>query len=312
MIEEPKEPTILVPIDYSPQSMAAYDYSKILARATGSSLTLLYIIEEPGFFAKKFLGKEQRAEIIHQAEGKLKELIANDHDLNENQILTHPVIRKGNVYRKIINLAHDTKPKLIIMGRTDSSNFKKNLTGTNTQHIVSEAKTPVITIKGSHEITTDDHILLPLDLTHPVKKKIAKAIEMAQFLDARVSVLSVLQSNWLSKKIKFRKILEEIKRIFVKYQISCDTNLMTAKKEPQAQIINQYALDIKADLIMLMTHQEMNIHHYFIGSTAKKIIDESDLPVLSIIPDPELNLNIKHHLFKEIVDPLQVFGKLDK
>jgi len=33
--------------------------------------------------------------------------------------------------------------------------------------------------------------------------------------------------------------------------------------------------------------------------------------ILARIPDPELNLNIKHHLFKEIVDPLQVFGKLD-
>ena len=306
MTKEIKKPTILVPLDYYPQSMAAYNYSKILAQATNCSLTILYIIEEPGFFAKNFLGKEQRAEIIHQAEDKLRELIENDPDLREKKIEAYPVIRKGNVYKKIINLARDIKPKLIIMGRTDSSNFKKNLTGTNTQHIVSEAQTPVITIKGSHEITTNNHILLPLDLTHPVKKKIAKAIEIAEYLNARVSVLSVLQSNWLSKKIKFQKILEEIKKIFSIYKISCEVNLMTARNESEIQIINQYALEIGADLIMMMTHQEMDIHHYFIGSTAKKIIDESELPVLSIIPDPELNLNIKHYLFKEIVDPLQV------
>ena len=306
MTKEIKKPTILVPLDYYPQSMAAYNYSKILAQATNCSLTILYIIEEPGFFAKNFLGKEQRAEIIHQAEDKLRELIENDPDLREKKIEAYPVIRKGNVYKKIINLARDIKPKLIIMGRTDSSNLRKNLTGTNTQHIVSEAQTPVITIKGSHEITTNNHILLPLDLTHPVKKKIAKAIEIAEYLNARVSVLSVLQSNWLSKKIKFQKILEEIKRIFTKYEISCDVNLMTARNESETQIINQYAQEIGADLIMMMTHQEMDIHHYFIGSTAKKIIDESELPVLSIIPDPELNLNIKHYLFKEIVDPLQV------
>ncbi len=305
------QPTILVPVDYRPQSMAAYEYAKIIARATNSNLTLLYVIEPQGYFTRSILQKEQKAEIIHQAENKLKDLIANDEDLKKHQIKATPVIKKGKVYNKIINLSLELEPKLIIMGRTDSSDFRKNITGTNTHHIVSEAQTPVITIKGSHEITTDDHMILPLDLTHPVKEKIAKAIEMAQFFGARVTVLSVLQSNWLSKKIKFQKILENIRKIFTKYEIQCDVKLEITKEIPEYKVINQYAEKVGADLIMMMTQQEMNIHHYFIGSTAQEIINNSELPVLTIIPHPELKLDIKHYLFKELVDPLQVFGHLD-
>lgn len=306
-----EQPTILVPVDYRPQSMAAYEYAKIVAEATSCSLTLLYVIEEQGFFTKKILNKEQRAAIIHKAESTLKELIQNDKNLKVRGISAFPIIQKGKVYQRIIKIAAEIKPKLIIMGRTDSSNFKKNIAGTNTHHIVSEANTPVITIKGCDEVTTTNHILLPLDLTHPVREKIAKAIEMAKFLDAKICVLAVLQSNWLSKKIKFKKILNEIKRIFNKYNIECNTYLKITKKSPISKIINDFALEIKADMIMLMTQQEMNIHEYFIGSTAQEIINESDLPVLTIIPHPELKIDIKHHLFKALVDPMRIFGKLE-
>lgn len=301
------QPTILVPIDYRPQSMAAYEYARIIAKDTQCSLTLLYVIEETGIFTKNVLSKAQREEIIHKAENRLKELIANDQYLKENNIKAFPVIKKGKVYRKIINLSSEIKPRLIIMGRTDSSDFRKNITGTNTHHIVSEAKTPVITIKGSHEVTTDDHILLPLDLTHPVKEKIAKTIEMAEFLGAKVTVLAVLQSNWLSKRIKFQKSLDEIKKIFTKYEITCDTQLKITKDASIYKIINEFAEKINADLIMMMTQQEMNIHQYFIGSTAQEIINNSELPVLTIIPHPEMKMNIKHYLFHELVDPLQVY-----
>jgi nucleotide-binding universal stress UspA family protein len=304
------KPTILVPVDYRPQSMAAYEYAKIIAKATNCSLTLLYVIEQQGYFTKSVLNKAQKAEIIHQAEAKLNELIEKDEYLKQHNIKAHPIIKKGKVYNKIINLSKELEPQLIIMGRTDSSDFKKNITGTNTHHIVSEAKTPVITIKGSHEITTDNHIILPLDLTHPVKEKIAKAIEIARFFNAKVTVLSVLQSNWVSKKIKFHQILESIKSIFTKYEVECDVKLETTKEVPVYKVINQYAEKAGADLIMMMTQQEMNIHHYFIGSTAQEIINNSELPVLTIIPHPELKMDIKHYLFKELVDPLHVFREL--
>lgn len=306
-----EQPTILVPIDYRPQSMAAYEYAKIVAEATNCSLTLLYVIEEQGFFTKKILDKEQKAEIIHQAEASLNELINKDDDLKNKNIKVIPKIKKGKVYKRIIKTASDIKPRLIIMGRTDASDFKKNITGTNTHHIVSEANTPVITIKGAEEITTTNHILLPLDLTHPVKEKIAKAIEMAEFLNAKVCVLAVLQSTWLSKKIKFRKILADIKRIFEKYNIDCSTHLKITKKSPISEIINNFALEIKVDMIMLMTQQEMNIHKYFIGSTAQEIINESDLPVLTIIPHPELKIDTRHHMFKAMLDPMRVFGNIE-
>jgi nucleotide-binding universal stress UspA family protein len=298
---------ILIPLDHSPQSMAAYKYAKVIAAHTGCDLVLLYVVEEPGFFTKSKLKKEQQAEIANEAKNSLQKIIDEDAELRDKSLNATSMVKQGKVYKKIIEATEELKPNYIIMGRSDESDFKKNITGTNTHHIVGEAKIPVITIKGKHEIKTKDHILLPLDLTHPVQEKLAKAIETALHFNAHISVLSVLQSNWLSKKIKAQKCLTRIENILKKYEISCDTKLKTSKGQPIHRLITGYAKDIDADLIMVMTQQELDIHEYFIGSTAQDIINYADRPVISILPHPEIKLTNTNYIFKSVLDPLQVY-----
>ncbi len=302
-----KESNILIPLDHSPQSKAAYKYAKVIAHFTGCNLTLLYVVEEPGFFTKSKLKKAQREEIAKEAKSSLQKIIDEDTELKEKSLSATSMVKEGKVYKKIIEAAREINPGYIIMGRSDESDFKKNITGTNTHHIVSEARAPVITIKGEHEIKTKEHILLPLDLTHPVEEKVAKAIETAQHFSAHISVLSVLQSNWLSKKIKAQKCLSRIENILKKYEIPCDTKLKTSKNQPVHSIITKHAKDIDVDLIMVMTQQELDIHEYFIGSTAQEIINHADRPVISILPHPEIKLTNTNYIFKNLLDPLHVY-----
>lgn len=299
--------TILIPLDHSPQSVAAYKYAKVIASYTGCDLVLLYVVEEPGFFTKSKLNKEQREEIAKEAKSSLQKVIDEDAELKEKSLTATSLVKEGKVYKKIIEAAQEIKPSYIIMGRSDESDFKKNITGTNTHHIVSEARVPVITIKGEHEIKTKDHILLPLDLTHPIEEKLAKAIETARHFNAHISVLSVLQSNWLSKKIKAQKCLTRIENILKKYEIPGDTKLKTSKNKPVHSIITDYGKEIDADLIMVMTQQELDLHEYFIGSTAQEIINYADRPVISILPHPEIKLTNTNYIFKNVLDPLHVY-----
>ncbi|MGM0496395.1 MAG: universal stress protein [Bacteroidota bacterium] len=299
--------TILVPLDHSPQSLAAFGYAKVIAKATDCSLTLLYVIEEPGFFTKTKIKKDQKEEIRKEAISSLQKVIDEDKELKNKSIQATPMVKEGKVYKKIIETAQEIKPDFIIMGRSDESDFKKNITGTNTHHIVSEAQAPVITIKGIQEITTKEHILLPLDLTNPIEEKLAKAIEIARYFNAHLSILSVLQSRWLSKRIKAQKCLSRIENILKKYEVSCDTKLIVNKKQPVHDLIIKYAKEIDVDLIMVMTQQEKEIHKFFIGSTAQEIINDADRPVISILPHPEIKLENVHYIFKNVLDPLHVY-----
>jgi nucleotide-binding universal stress UspA family protein len=46
-----------------------------------------------------------------------------------------------------------------------------------------------------------------------------------------------------------------------------------------------YSNKAEADLIMIMTQQERDPVKFFIGSSAQTIISDSDVPVMSILPE---------------------------
>ena len=51
-----------------------------------------------------------------------------------------------------------------------------------------------------------------------------------------------------------------------------------------AQCIIDYANKVDGDLMIIMTQQEANFTRMFIGSTAQEIVNNCDIPVMSIIP----------------------------
>ena len=56
--------------------------------------------------------------------------------------------------------------------------------------------------------------------------------------------------------------------------------------------IIKYSKKIKADLILIMTQQEMNWTNMFISSQAQEIINSSDIPVLSVRPVKRKNTTL--------------------
>jgi nucleotide-binding universal stress UspA family protein len=54
----------------------------------------------------------------------------------------------------------------------------------------------------------------------------------------------------------------------------------------------EYGQKIEADLIMIMTQQETDIKAFFIGSNAREVINNSDIPVLSIQPNEKERIEI--------------------
>ena len=51
-----------------------------------------------------------------------------------------------------------------------------------------------------------------------------------------------------------------------------------------SKAVLNYSEKVNADLVMIMTQQESDFHFTFLGSTARSIINESDIPVMSVRP----------------------------
>ncbi len=300
----PAQLNFLVPVDFHPESESALEYAVKIGRELNATLHLVHILEEESHLYRLVINKDQRDMIHRGASDKLDELAGKTVSPSGLSFTTG--VQQGKIYDRIIQAARISKADLIFMGRTDSSDMKKNITGTNTMHIIKEAEVPVITLREKPENPGCSHIILPLDLTKQSIVKASNAIAAARMMNARITAVSILPDDRKSIEIKFIQRLDEIRNVFGKLDISCGVKLIPHGNKGPVKSLNDLAGELQADLIMVMTQQEMNITEYFIGSLAQEIINGSEIPVLSINPLAGEKEGIPDPLSDVFINPIQI------
>lgn len=281
---------ILVPIDFSDQSLIALEQSYNLAREYRAELVLLYVIEDGGFISK-FFSKQQDDEIKKQVEENLDKLAA-DVEKNQN-IKTTTMVARGSVYDKVVEVADMLNTLMVIMGTNGSQGIRKKFIGSNALRVVREANVPVITIKGKHHRNGCKNIVLPLDLTKETREKVNFAVELAKLGNgATIRAVSVLLSSDEFVVNRLTRQMQQVKTFIEKQGVDCTAEIIKGVRgeETLAQSIIAYANKVEGDLLMIMTQQEVDFTARFIGSSAQEIINTSDIPVISIIPSMKRNI----------------------
>ncbi|MCB0410736.1 MAG: universal stress protein, partial [Flavobacteriales bacterium] len=184
-----KSNKILVPVDFSEQSLIALSQSYNLAKKINAELVLLYVIEELNPMVKR-LYKELN-EIKGAVENNLKNLA--EEKSKETGLVFSVEIEEGKIYNKIVEVAEKINARFIVMGTKGNENSK--FIGSNANKVVKTAPCPVITIKGQQHKKGCDKIVLPLDLTKETSDKVNQAIEIAELFTAEIFIVSVLQTG---------------------------------------------------------------------------------------------------------------------
>ena len=270
---------ILVPIDFSEQSIIALGQSYNLARYTNAEVTLLFVMEEDSsllFFKKS---KKQESDLEKQIKVKLSEIAGEAARASGVKINT--MVARGKIYEEVARVAEELSSQFIIMGTNGSVGFKKFI-GSNTLRIIREAPCPVITIKGKQHRAGCKNIVLPLDLTKETKEKVNKAIEVAKYFKSDIRIVTVLTGGdeFLVKKLI--RQLNQVRDFIKSKEVHCTADAV--KGNSVTDEVVEFAKKVDADLIMIMTQQELDWTELFIGPQAQQIINGTDVPVLSIRP----------------------------
>ena len=275
---------ILVPIDFSEQSLIALEQSFNLAKKYSAEITLLHVIEDGGMIAKFFTAK-QHDDLKSKIQKDLDDLAA---DVTKKSKLTvNTLIAKGSAYEKINEVAEIINATMIVMGTNGDVNLKKKFIGSNALRVVRESSIPVITIKGKKHRKGIENIVLPLDLSKETREKVSMAIELSKlFTGSVVRVVSVLFTTDEFVVNRLTRQLGQVKTFLEKEGIECSAEIVKGVKgeDSLAENIIEYADKVEGDLIMIMTQQETDFTKFFIGSSAQEIINHSTIPVLSIRP----------------------------
>lgn len=275
---------ILIPIDFSDQALIALDQSYNLARFYKAELTLLYVIDEGNTLNRIFHKPVDEDAVKSEIEKKLTELateVSKKHGIKVNTL-----IGKGHVYDKILEVAGMISAKMIIMGTNGTVGLKKRFIGSNALRVVKEAECPVVTIKGKHPREGCKNIVLPIDLSKESREKVDSAIQLGNLYGATIRVVSVLFTNDEFIVNRLTRQMDQVKNFIKKAGVKCTAEMIktTRGRESLAHAIIDYSNKVEADLIMIMTQEESDITPLFIGSTAQGIINNSETPVMSIVP----------------------------
>ena len=276
---------ILVPIGFTNQSLVALRQAVIVAKHTNSELFLLSVVEMPTALQKIFSDYEEKQK---QFKDKLREnLVELSNKYCEGVSNVKCLVSSGKIYEEITDVAESVGASLIVMG-TDGTpkDIKKKFIGSNANKVVRSAPCPVITIKGKSISDSCDLIALPLDLNKETREKVTNAIQFARLFNSEIRAFSVSYTNDdEATKNKLNRTLSQVSEFITSKGVKCSTELVEISSSASfSGSIAKYTEDIYADLIMIMTKGEENLDLNFLGSNARKLINKSDIPVMSIRP----------------------------
>mgnify|MGYP001168836026 CR=1 FL=1 len=264
---------ILVPTNFSRQADIAFKQSIFFSKKTGADVFIMNVIPS----VKRM---DSNSDEIDNVQSKLQKLLDPMYEHAGGKI--HTRIDTGKVINKILEAYQDLQPQYLFIG-TDVSSKPNSST---TIKLLNHVDCPLVVFTGRSDKTGCDKIVLPLDLTKETKQKVDQTARVAKIYNSEVHIVSATNFIDEIQINKIKKQMSQVKTVFDNLGIKSEIKLLKTKNdiELMANAINDYADDISADLIVIMTRQETKIQKFFVGSMAIKLIRKSTVPIMCISP----------------------------
>ncbi len=292
--------SILVPLDFTDVADYALDHAKALASIFGYNLFLMHVI------SKKHIGKAEETD----ARQRLQEI--SDHIAAEHGIQVDFVIRAGNIFDTISDLADELCAAFIVMG-VHGKRGVAHLVGSYPYKVVCKAHVPVLVVKDKHHHVGFRNIVVPIDFSRRSTQKLAQATRFAKFFNANIRVFGFLSSENKAKIINKEALLKSVNDFFTAKQIPVTTDLLIKPGIDWDEALVIFAEHVEADLIMIVAEKGYRFQEIFSSNYTERILDKVNVPVLTIMPCAEDlaeeadAVKSKQGIITPFVDPLGFF-----
>lgn len=280
--------TILLATDFGPASQAITVVTARLARAFGSRVTPLHVVDVDSDSALIDYFRRQVGQ--RMMEPLVETLIQEDVEL------AHPVVLTGPVVDQILRKADEIDADLIVVGTGEPREDGTVSPGSIAETVIQQARQPVLAIRpGTPPVLRK--ILCPLDGSPASLRGLKNAIRLAQSFQSELSVLSVVPNvNWLAAAAEVGSLTS----VHEQYADQWEESFLTVLRETDfggvswskdvrcgspAQEILAAALEKQADLIVMGATGKSGITRLLLGSTTRRVL--RDLPCSLLVVHDE-------------------------
>lgn len=262
---------IIVGFDFSSGSAYAVDLAIDVANRLGCDLRLVYVKKDT---------KEDEAPIKEEIE---RRNAAVAHLLKG--ISMDYVIREGKVSQELSAQADLDKAVLVIVGTHGMSGFERNWIGKNTYKTIVESPAPVLSIREDFNFNKAlEKIIVPIDSSADTRQKLGAAMMMAKAFGSEIHLLGLYTSTSADIRGMVNSYVSQVDKVLTKNNIAHTFKCLDAQKNLTITTL-EYASEVKADLIVIMTEQEKAFSDWLIGNYAQQMLRLSNIPILSVRPE---------------------------
>lgn len=260
---------VVVGFDFSSGSAYAVDLAIDIANRWQSNIRLVYVKE------KKEDEAPIRAEIERRIDGVAHLL---------KGIKLEYVLREGKPADELCAQAKEDNAELLIVGTHGMSGMRKSLLGPNSYRTIEQSPVPVLIVREDFNFNKDlESIVVPIDSSDDTRQKVGKAAMFAKTFGSTIHLLGLYTSTTAEIKRIVNNYVKFVERYLDKNEVKYITKYFVVEKNVTETTL-EYARQVNADLIAIMTEQETRFASLIMGTHAQQMINESTIPVLTVRP----------------------------
>ena len=194
------------------------------------------------------------------------------------------VIREGNPAEQLTSQAKEDNAMLLIVGTHGMSGIKRNMLGRNSYRTIELSPVPVLIIREDFNFNKAlETIVVPIDSSDDTRQKVGEAAMFARTFGSTIHLLGLYTSTFEDIRRTVQNYVKMVERYLEEREIAFETKFIEVEKNVTYTTL-EYADQVNADLIAIMTEQEKSFSSLFLGNYAQQMINESTRPVLTVRP----------------------------
>ncbi|MFO8021341.1 MAG: universal stress protein [Perlabentimonas sp.] len=264
---EKNKKTIIVPTDFKTAAVYALQHAARVSSVVGETITLVHVVNNESE--------------VDEATDKLKTI--SQQAFEKYGIKPNYIVRVGDVAEEISNLTCELDSSLAIMG-SESIKGKDEIKSVWPLNVITKSKVPFVTIQEPPINRRYDEVVFPIDFTVENKEKHGW---INYFCEYYVSKFHLIKPNVSDPELVAKIDLNMASAVRYLDEKGAKYQVYTVKGEkPFAEEVLAMAVNIRADLIVIMTTKTQNNNSSFVLEPHEEFIigNAGHIPVMSINP----------------------------
>jgi nucleotide-binding universal stress UspA family protein len=265
----------IVPIDFSVDSLKGLDWAVLFSKKKTVNIQLVYVLTNSSNFQPSVVEQEHKYAQVH-----FKKLIQEYEPKLGNNSKIRFIIKKGKVYREVVNQANSYNNAVVSASTHGASGFEELFIGSNALKIISATEQPVFTLRKPVPDKIRK-IVLPIKLHRATRQKATIAADIAENFGAELHVIAISTNKNKRDLDRLESYSRQVVNYFNARKLKNVSKTLVGESLPN--LTCNYAEAVDAELITIMS-SAVDKWNVFLGSYAQQMVNKASVPLLNIKP----------------------------